>query len=87
MDNFKARLADCFRTVFPDLPEADIPAASQESVSSWDSVATVTLINVIEDEFKVPMDLERLAEFDSFERIHEHLRRAIDSPNLQAAHE
>ena len=59
--------------MFPDLAEASVPAARQDSVATWDSVATITLVNVIEDEFRVEFDLERLAEFDSFQAIEAYL--------------
>jgi acyl carrier protein len=67
------RLTECFRVVFPDLSDAQIAAATQENVASWDSVASITLVNVIEDELGVTMDLERIAEFNSFAAIRQHL--------------
>lgn len=63
------KLIQCFRIVFPDLPENQIPTAAQDEVLAWDSVASITLINVVEDEFGLTMDLERLAEFTSFPAI------------------
>jgi acyl carrier protein len=77
MSDTQSRLIGCFRTVFPDLPETEIPAATQESVANWDSVATITLINVIDDEFHIEVDLEQLAELDSFEKFHTYLKDAV----------
>ena len=74
MHDIRPRLVSCFQAVFPDLAEASIPAARQDSVATWDSVATITLVNVIEDEFRVEFDLERLAEFDSFQAIEAYLK-------------
>ena len=65
----ESRLIGCFQTVFPDLPEASVPSATQATVAAWDSIAGITLMNVIEEEFKVPMDFEVVAELDSFPRI------------------
>jgi acyl carrier protein len=76
LDNITARLANCFRSVFPALPEGAIPGANQANVAAWDSVATITLINVIDDEFHVLLDYERLAEFDSFAAIHAFLEES-----------
>jgi acyl carrier protein len=73
MTDPKPRLMQCFRTVFPDLTDAQIPTASQDTVPSWDSVASITLINVIEDEFGITIDLERIAEFNSFEALHRYM--------------
>jgi acyl carrier protein len=73
MDPIAARLSNCFQTVFPSLPEAQIPQATQSSVAAWDSTAAIMLVNVIEDEFGIEMDFDRLADLDSFERIREYL--------------
>ena len=71
MDDIQARLKGCFQLVFPDLTEPEIPGASEASVAGWDSLAAITLVNVIEDEFGVALDL---ADLPSFERILEVLR-------------
>lgn len=63
------RLKDCFRTVFPDLPVDQISSASQATVRAWDSIATVTLISMIDEEFGVELDLDKLSELDSFTSI------------------
>jgi acyl carrier protein len=77
MDAIKDRLVTCFQTVFPDLPEAEIPAATQASLAVWDSVAAITLVNVIEDEFGIQVDFDLLAELDSFDRIREYVSRGM----------
>lgn len=64
--SMNARLANCFQVVFPQLPAAAIPSARQDSVEAWDSVAAITLISVIEDEFQVTVDLERMLDLTSF---------------------
>ncbi|MDP9112106.1 MAG: acyl carrier protein [Acidobacteriota bacterium] len=77
MDPLKRRLAHCFQTVFPDLREDQIPHANQENLALWDSVAAITLVNVIEEEFAIEMDLDSLAELNSFDRVYEHLRKEV----------
>jgi acyl carrier protein len=67
--NNERRLIGCFQTVFPDLAEADIPSATQATVPAWDSIAGITLLNVIEEEFKIPLDFDVLAGLDSFPQI------------------
>ncbi|HLH04120.1 MAG TPA: acyl carrier protein [Bryobacteraceae bacterium] len=74
MDEIRTRLIKCFETVFPDLPAEQIPNASQSSVANWDSIAAITLINVIEEEFQITMDLEMAGELDSFPKILEYLK-------------
>jgi acyl carrier protein len=55
--------------VFPSLSEEAIPTASQARVATWDSIAAITLVNVIEDEFEFQMDLDLLPELNSFPSI------------------
>ena len=74
MDPIATRLSNCFQTVFPNLPAKDIPAATQKTVAAWDSTAAIMLVNVIEDEFGVQVDFDRLGELDSFESICTYLR-------------
>lgn len=67
MPDLEERLASCFAVAFPDLDAAEIKRASNTSVATWDSLATVTLISLIEEEFKVslpPEDFEYLVSFD-----------------------
>jgi len=76
MNDIEARLTKCFQVVFPHLSEADITAATQDSVAVWDSIATITLANVIEDEFHQPVDFDQLSELTSFERFRQYLTSA-----------
>lgn len=69
LNDVEVRLKVCFRTVFPDLPDETISSAAQTNVAAWDSVATVTLVSVIDEEFGVELDLDRLGELDSFKSI------------------
>lgn len=71
MESTEARLLKVFEIVFPDLSTAEIQAASQSSVSQWDSVATVTLVAVIEEEFGVVIEPAELEEFVSFRLVHD----------------
>jgi len=74
MDETRQRLTNCFQVVFPDLPQGGIAGASQANVAAWDSVATITLINVIEDEFGVQVDLDDVADLDCFDKFYLYLQ-------------
>lgn len=69
MDKSETRLVKIFENVFPDLPADRIPKASQDSVQNWDSVAAITLMNLIEEEFGIQMDFDDLGELTSFQKI------------------
>lgn len=66
MSGTRARLVECFAAVFPELSAEEIPLASPASVGSWDSLASITLVCVLEEQFEIqiaPEDLERLISF------------------------
>jgi acyl carrier protein len=60
------RLLSCFQAVFPDTPEAALSNACIDTLPTWDSVAQVTLITVVEEEFSIAIDPERYEELTSF---------------------
>lgn len=77
MDDMEKRLAACFAAVMPDLPPEEITRASASSVSSWDSVTTVTLLAVIEEEFGLSIEDVNPATFESFKNILAYLQEAV----------
>ena len=81
MSELDDRLAICFSSVFPTLTPAEVRVASTESVAAWDSLAAVTLVAVVQQEFEVEIDLLDIAELDSFEAFRIYLTR----PNVEGA--
>jgi acyl carrier protein len=79
MDEIQKRLVKCFERVFPVLSADEIPRTSQTTNSAWDSVAAITLVNVIEDEFAFQMDFDLLPELDSFDRILSYVKTEVQS--------
>jgi acyl carrier protein len=69
MNSTAARLTTCFATVFPELPEAEIPQATISNVARWDSVATVTLLSLVGEEFNIEVDFDRFEELTSFQGL------------------
>jgi acyl carrier protein len=76
MDKMQARLAGCFMAVFPELSADEITEASSTSVQSWDSVAGVTLLAVVEEEFGISIEIDDLARFNSFKGFLDYLQAA-----------
>jgi acyl carrier protein len=74
MDEQEKRLASCFLTVFPKLSWDEITHASPTTVRAWDSVAVVTLLAVVEEEFGISLEVEDPGQFDSFQRFLSYLR-------------
>jgi acyl carrier protein len=77
MDDLEKRLAACFSAVLPELGPEEIRQASANSVESWDSVTTVTLVAVVEEEFGISIDDENPARFDSFQNILAYLQQSV----------
>lgn len=80
MSGVRPRLLHCFRTVFPDLSDSAIEQASAETLEAWDSVAAVTLMAVIEEEFSASIDLDMLPSMHSFDAIAAHLTVVAAGP-------
>jgi len=71
------RLLECFRIVFPGVPDEELIAASATSMEKWDSIAHVTLISLIEEELRIQLPLERYAELTSFSALREEVSRSV----------
>jgi acyl carrier protein len=66
-------LERCFASVFPDLSAPEIASASVETVAEWDSLAAVTLMAVVEQQFCVRINELDLPELGSFEAFRNYL--------------
>jgi acyl carrier protein len=66
MNPTTARLVACFSKVFPGLTEEETLKASSADLAQWDSLATLNLLALIEEEFEVSIDLDELDESPSF---------------------
>ncbi len=75
MDELKARLCSCFTIAFPDLRPQEIPSVAMGSLASWDSLAVITLVSLIEEEFGITIPPDDVIDLVSFELILEYLRR------------
>ena len=77
MTELRESLVRCFAAVFPALPAEEIPRASVETVEEWDSLAAVTLLTVLEEEFDVEIDELDLPGLRSFDAVHRHLQAQL----------
>jgi acyl carrier protein len=77
MDNLEDRLVRCFSSVFPDLKEDEIRNASVDSVPGWHSLASVTLISVVQEEFGVQVGLTDLPNLVSFSAVQNYVQHHV----------
>ena len=71
--NTTARLEKCFSSVFPDIRAEQIGSLQADHVAQWDSMATVTLMAVVNEEFGLDLDLDQLEPLTSFEAFRQFL--------------
>ena len=67
------RLIRCFESVFPALTQEEIKNASSDSVGVWDSLSSVTLAAVIQEEFNVEIEPGAFPDLDSFRAFRDYL--------------
>jgi acyl carrier protein len=79
MTNIKDRVTLCFSNVFPGVRPEEIPGSSTASLAAWDSVAHVTLLSSVAEEFGVDFEVEDYDELVSYGRIVDYLEKK--SPN------
>ncbi len=77
MADLEARLGNCFALAFPELTPPEIPTVSMGSLASWDSVAGITLLSLIEEEFNFSLPPDDVVGLVSFELILDYLRRTL----------
>lgn len=69
MNDLDARLTTCFVNAFPALDPAAASSATSDTMPDWDSMASITLMTLVQEEFGVDLDLERMEDFNSYEKL------------------
>jgi len=76
MSDQESRLQRCFTSVFPILSdEEEIRKVNAESLGIWDSLSTITLVAVVQEEFDVEIPSEIVHQLTSFNAFQKCLQR------------
>jgi len=75
MDNVQGRLVKCFMAMFPELTAEKALSASTNTLRQWDSLSSVTLFTLIEEEFGISLSVDALDEFGSFAQVFAYLEK------------
>lgn len=75
MSEHDDRLVRCFASVFPTLREEEIRASNVAPLFDLDSLAGVTLVTLIDQEFGINVELSDLLELGSFEAISQFVQK------------
>lgn len=68
------QLIRCFASVFPTLSDNEIRTCDVVSLLDLDSLAAVTLLSLIDEEFGMNVEVSQLVELRSFDAISQFLR-------------
>jgi acyl carrier protein len=77
MSDLDARLSSLFLAAFASLDATTVRAATQDSTAGWDSVATVTLASLVEEEFGEPFDMDEAADWTSYQTVRLSLEKRL----------
>jgi acyl carrier protein len=80
------RLLTCFAAVFPTRSREELAFASRDAIDEWDSLASVTLLSLVNEEFRTDLDLFDLQDLGSFEALLGHVREAANLAGENVAH-
>ena len=76
MSSVEDRLLLVFQAAFPTIPPSELKTATAESLEAWDSLATVTLVSLVQEEYGVeipPEETMTLMSFAGFRDVVERL--------------
>lgn len=72
------RVTQCFRAVFPDLSDEQIHGINRSEQSAWDSLATMVLFSVLEEEFACRLEDSDLEHLDDFAAARAAVQHALN---------
>lgn len=82
--DLEARLILCFAAAFGNLKPEEIPRATVSSLADWDSLASMTVLALIEEEFQVRIPVSEIAKLTSFSQILAYLGDHVPGPETAA---
>jgi acyl carrier protein len=80
------RLLTCLAAVFPNRSRQELAFASRDSIEEWDSLASVTLLGLVNEEFKTDIDLFDFQDLGSFDALLARLQQATGVAGESRAH-
>jgi acyl carrier protein len=75
--DLQSRLVNCFAAAFANLAPEETPRATVSSLAGWDSLASMTLVALVEEEFNLRIPASDLASLTSFSSILKYLNEHI----------
>lgn len=79
MPEVRESLRDCFRTTFPSVPTGSLETLAPERDAVWDSLASLTLVMLVEERFGVRIPTDEIPRLLSFDAMASYLESAQGS--------
>jgi acyl carrier protein len=73
MNETRRRLIGCFTAIFDGLSDKEACSASVGSLAAWDSIAVVTLVSLVEEEFRIQIAPGSIAQLTSFDAFYQYI--------------
>ncbi|MCE0742705.1 acyl carrier protein [Acetobacter sicerae] len=65
-ERVRKRLVRVFNTILPGKSAEEIPEATMDNTEAWDSLATLSLFTLAEEEFGIKLGLDLIGQTKSF---------------------
>lgn len=75
----KDRLVRCFSAVFDQVEPDAIPSLRSEACEAWDSLASIMLAGVVQQEFGIEISPDEVKGLDSFEKYLGKVDSSVDN--------
>ena len=76
MNDVRQTLRECFATTFPGVPASSLETLAPERDAVWDSLATLTLVMLVEERFAVRIPTDEIPGLLSFDAMARYVARA-----------
>jgi acyl carrier protein len=73
----RQRLAGCFTAAFPELDPAKVETATMDSVPQWDSMYTLNIVALVEEEFDIMIGIDEIGALASFKAFEDCVSRHV----------
>ena len=73
MNDIRGSLRECFQAAFPAVPLSSLETLRAERDPVWDSLATLTLVTMVEEQFGVSIPTDKIPQLLSFDAMADYL--------------
>jgi acyl carrier protein len=73
MSEVRESLRECFEAAFPAVPLSSLETLAPERDAVWDSLATLTLVMLVEERFGVRIPTDEIPRLMSFDAMADYL--------------